>query len=83
MIIRFVEEFHTTRLSQLSKRFNEAGIPAFTLLNKNAGDAVSHFELLPLMLETVNLFEDDIVCWKIAFPRCSFKDLSVQFIVKI
>lgn len=83
MIIGLVKKFHAASLSQLPKRFDEVWVPAFTLLNKHAGNAVGYFKLLLLALEMVNLLENDAVGWKIALARRAFKHLSVQGVVKI
>jgi len=83
MIIRFVEKLDAAGLSQLLKRVEKVGVPAFTLFNKNARKAVSNFELLTLLFEMIYLLKNDVVGGKVALSGGSFKNLLVQIMVKI
>jgi hypothetical protein len=53
------------------------------LFNEDACDAVGNFELLPFVLEPVNLLKDYAVGWKVAFTRCAFKHFTVQCVVEV
>jgi len=83
VIVRFVKKLNAARLSKLLKRFEKIRIPAFTLFNEDACDAVRNLELFPLSFETVYLLQNDVVGGKVALSGGSFKDMSVQGLVKV
>jgi len=83
VIIGLIEKLSATRLSQLSERFDETGIPPFALLNEDPRYAVSNLELIPIMLETVDLFQNDVVSGKITLLGGSVEDVPIHVMVKV
>ena len=83
MMVWFIQKFDATRFGELFEGFEKVRTPTLTLLNENSGYAVGHLELFSLSFTSVNLFQNDAICGKVTFLGGPFKNVTIQFMVKV